>query len=132
MYHPFQCILASVPTHPISLFFLACMYDTSLVLLLTDDDEILVNISSQGLTLSCTLAGYVDNASSEPLVNWTFNAEPLASGHKHSISVTNEEVTPYGKCSISYLNITDLSKNDLGEYMCSHGSLSQTITLIGQ
>ena len=83
------------------------------------------------ITLECTLAGYVEQLTiSEDLIRWTFNGQPLTTDSDYFISVGSKECPPYGMCSLSFLRIRNLGSNDLGDYVCSFGDLSQTITLL--
>ena len=101
-----------------------------IVLLFADNDHIQVNLShSEGVTLSCTLAGYIDT--SEFVINWTFKERLLVVGHKYNISVSIKELPHYGRCGVGYLEIMDFTIQDLGDYKCSYESLSQTITVTG-
>ena len=100
-------------------------------LLFAPSNEIQVNVGSDNVTLNCTLAGYLDDlVIDEHLITWTFN-DSVISGPKYNISVTREEVPPYGMCGISFLKITGPTTDDMGHYQCSYSSLSQTIVLSG-
>ena len=82
-------------------------------------------------TLECTLAGYVEELTiSEDLIDWTFNGQPLTTDSNYIISVNSRECPPYGICGLGFLRIVDVGSDDVGDYVCSFGDLSQTITLI--
>ena len=94
-------------------------------------EEKILDIGNSGeLTLECTLAGYVEELTvSEDLIDWTFNGQPLTTDSNYIISVGSRECSPYGICGLGFLRIVDVGSDDLGDYVCSFGDLSQTITL---
>ena len=93
--------------------------------------ENVLDIGNSGeLTLECTLAGYVEELSiNEDLIDWTFNGQPLTTDSNYIISVGSRECSPYGICGLGFVRIVDVGSNDLGDYVCYFGDLSQTITL---
>ena len=95
-------------------------------------EENILDIGNSGeLTLECTLAGYVEELTiNEDLIDWTFNGQPLTTDSIYIISVGSRECSPYGICGLGFLRIVDVGGDDLGDYVCSFGDLSQTITLI--
>ena len=102
-------------------------------MLTTEENVInLENINSGDLTLECVLAGYIDESIiSIGLISWTFNGQPLTTDSTYTISVAQGNCPPYGICVLGDLRIRELSGDVLGEYVCSFGDLSQTITLLG-
>ena len=91
----------------------------------------LLNIgNSDEITLECTVAGYVEELTiNEDLIDWTFNGQPLTTDSNYIISVGSRVCSPYGICGLGFLRIVDVGSDDLGDYVCSFGDLSQTITL---
>ena len=100
-------------------------------LLFTEENVHVLDIGNCGeLTLECTLAGYVEELTiSEDLIDWTFNGQPLTTDSNYIISVGSRECSPYGICGLGFLRIVDVDSDDVGDYVCSFGDLSQTITL---
>ena len=100
-------------------------------LLFTDEDKRYV--SDNSTSVSCILAGYVDQAIiTEHLISWTFKGKGLDNnGLKYTISVTSEELPPYGVCGLGQLVISEPTTDDLGDYTCSYLNLTQTITPLG-
>ena len=94
--------------------------------------ENVLDIGNSGeLTLECTLAGYVEELTiNEDLIDWTLNGQPLTTDSNYIISVGSTECSPYGICGLGFLRIVDVGSDDVGDYVCSFGDLSQTITLI--
>ena len=100
------------------------------MLLFTDENVLDIGNSGE-LTLECTLAGYVEELTiNEDLIDWTFNGQPLTTDSIYIISVGSRECSPYGTCGLGFLRIVDVGSDDVGDYVCSFGDLSQTITLI--
>ena len=93
--------------------------------------ENVLDIGNSGeLTLECTLVGYVEELTiNEDLIDWTFNGQPLTTDSNYIISVGSRECSPYGICGLGFLRIVDVGSDDVGDYVCSFGDLSQTITL---
>ena len=103
-------------------------YDAGL--LFTKEKEIYISNSDE-FTLECTLAGYVEELTiTEDLIDWTFNGQPLTTDSNYIISVASGECPPYGICGLGFLRIVDVGSDDLGDYVCSFGDLSQNITLL--
>ena len=101
----------------------------SVELLITEEHKKTIVIDNSTI-ISCTLAGYVDQSIiTDHLISWTFKGQQLVNGSKYTISVTSEELLPYGLCGTSQLVISEPTIDDLGDYTCSYLSLSQTITL---
>ena len=101
-------------------------------LLFTDEDKRSVTVETDNsATIGCILAGYVDQAIiTEHLISWTFKGKGLDNnGLKYTISVTSEELPPYGVCGLGQLVISEPTTDDLGDYTCSYLNLTQTITL---
>ena len=99
-------------------------------LLFTEENVLGIGNSGE-LTLECTLAGYVEELTiNEDLIDWTFNGQPLITDSNYFISVGSRECSPYGICGLGFLRIVDVDSDDLGDYVCLFGDLSQTITLI--
>ena len=99
-------------------------------LLFTDENVQDIGNSGEELALECTLAGYVEELTiNEDLIDWTFNGQPLTTDSNYIISVGSRECSPYGICGLGFLRIVDVGSDDLGDYVCSFGDLSQTITL---
>ena len=98
------------------------------------NEENLLYISNSGeLTLECTLVGYVEELTvNDDLIDWTFNGQPLTTDSNYIISVASRECPSYGtmSCGLGFLKIVDVGSDDLGDYACSFGDLSQTITLL--
>ena len=102
-------------------------------LLTTEENKVYTGDSTDDITLTCTLAGYLDDDDIETdLIKWTFNGTQLATDtNKYVISISSSNCPPYGLCALGILTIKDPSDNDLGQYMCSFEDMSQTITLLG-
>ena len=99
-------------------------------LLFTEENEIYIGNSGE-LTLECTLAGYVEELTiNDHLIDWTFNGQPLTTDSNYIISVASRECPPYGACGLGFLRIMNLGSENLGDYVCSFGDVSQTITLL--
>ena len=92
----------------------------------------LLEIGNSGeITLECSLAGYVEELTiNEDLIDWTFNGQPLTTDSNYIISVASRECPPYGICGLGSLRIVDVGSDDLGDYVCSFGNLSQNIKLL--
>ena len=102
-------------------------------LLTAEENEIYSSdITTDDVTLTCTLAGHLDDDDIETdLIKWTFNGTQLATDtNKYVISISRSNCPPYGLCALGILTIKDPSDSDFGEYMCSFEDMSQTITLI--
>ena len=103
-------------------------------LLTAEENEVYAgDISTDEVTLICTLAGYLDEDDIETdLIMWTFNRTQLTTDtNKYVISISVSVCPPYGLCGLGILTIKDLSDNDLGEYVCSFADMSHTITVFG-
>ena len=99
-------------------------------LLFTEETVLDIGNSGEELTLECTVAGYVEELTiNEDLIDWTFNGQPLTTDSNYIISVGSRECSPYGICGLGFLRIVDVGSDDLGDYVCSFGDLSQAITL---
>ena len=100
--------------------------------LLFTEENLLYFIGNSGeITLECTLAGYVEELTiNDDLIDWTFNGQPLTTDSNYIISVASGECPPYGICGLGFLRIVDVGSDDLGDYVCSFGDLSQNITLL--
>ena len=80
--------------------------------------------------LQCTVVGYVSGSISTDFITWSFNGQTIRRTDKYTPSVSLDNCPPYGACGVGLLQIMDLNIDDVGEYVCSHGNLSQTITLL--
>ena len=99
-------------------------------LLFTEETVLDIGNSGEELTLECTVAGYVEELTiNEDLIDWTFNGQPLTTNSNYIISVGSRECSPYGIRGLGFLRIVDVGSDDLGDYVCSFGDLSQAITL---
>ena len=100
-------------------------------LLFTEENEKRIRNFGGEITLDCSLAGYVDELIiNDDLIDWTFNGQPLTTDSNYILSVGSRECPPYGICGLGLLRIVDVGSDDLGDYVCSFGNLSQTITLL--
>ena len=99
-------------------------------LLATEENLLYIGYTGE-ITLECSLAGYVEELTiNEYLIDWTFNGQPLTTDSNYIISVASRECPPYGICGLGLLRIVDVGSDDLGDYVCSFGNLSQNITLL--
>ena len=97
-------------------------------LLTAEENEVFTETDDQ-VTLSCILAGYLDEDDIKTdLIKWTFNGTQLINvANKYVISISDSICPPYGVCGLGILTIKNLSENDFGQYMCSFENMSQTI-----
>ena len=87
-------------------------------------------MNQKSITLQCNIAGYYDESSFiENDIVWSFMDQPLSSNEKYMIFNGKIDCPTYGRCGLSRLEINDLNSSDLGEYVCSFESFSQTISL---
>ena len=97
-------------------------------MLFVDENLKEIDISTRNsVTLMCNLAGYNADATE---ISWSFEGQQIISGtNGYLVTVANRECPPYGTCSVGLLGITNLDGDNVGDYTCSFGNQSQSITL---
>ena len=79
--------------------------------------------------LQCTVVGYVPGSIDTEFITWSLDGVRIRSNEKYRPTVSLSDCPPYGLCAVGSLLILNVNSNDVGEYVCSHDDLSQTITL---